>query len=1072
MSSRSMTFLIFAFFVVAIFVVAGPALGDAPFGLEIEILDQDAVNGVAVGDLDGMPGADVFACAESSDTLVFALQGAGGTWSETSLTPGSGSRGVELADLDGDGDLDLVYTDFGGGKLYWRSNDLDVSGTFLARQEVADAGGAQAVAIADIDGDGHGQGDLDLLLAGRIADAYYWIENVDGDASSWTRHLIQDGVNAAQAIWGGDFDGDGDFDVVGGSSSGSGKLAWYENTAGDGSAWTEHDIAAGNINAVIGADLDRDGDLDIIVQDSGVSQIRWWENALGEDPAWTVHSIATVSSIGRGLQAVDLDFDGDLDIVGSRDGDWYENNGDASGWTARALSAGMAGDLADTGTVDVDGDGDLDIVAARVDLDVVSWWPNLTCSFGDPDADGDGVFDGCDLCEGFDDNVDTDGDGIPDACDSCPIGDNSIDSDGDGIPDACDGVRILDMAVDEGDSGATGLTFTIVLGGATEAFSLGYSLTDGTATVYEDYSATSGTIDFAGDDGEVHAFTVFSFGDTMVEDDENFTVDLTVESGTVGLADPVGVGTLINDDSAIVTLDDVSLDEGDTGTTAFTFTLTLDADLQDGLEVDYATQAITATEGQDYVGHTGSIFFAGSAGEQQAVTVLVKGDGIGEDDEIFHLVLDPQHDAVAAGDPGVGTILDDDRIRVLVDDVSVVEGDSGSTELVFTLELNIDTDAFEVHYHTNGNSATSGEDYEGTNGTVSFNGTAGETQTVTVSVTGDPVVEGNETFSLELNPSEPGILVENATGTILDDDTATVAITDVALAEGDMGPTEFVFTVAITGAVQDAFDVSYQAIDGTALAGSDYTAVSGSVSLGDDKSLATLTVPVHGDTLGERDETFIVEIFATLPEGVTFTNTLGDGLIVDDDVVLTLAVEGAGHVGSSPSGIDCRDGVGNCQQLFTLDTVVDLTPTPEIGWAFVGWSGDADCGDGTVTMTSATACTAIFGLDQGTLQVSFQGSGFGLVTSDPEGIECDRDGHPSDCAATFDTGIEIALGVFITDPESSFGGFAGDPDCSDAVVTLGTPGATVHCIAILNTTPFFADGFESGGMSSWSSSVP
>jgi hypothetical protein len=763
---------------------------------------------------------------------------------------------------------------------------------------------------------------------------------------------------------------------------------------------------------------------------------------------------------------VDLDFDGDLDVVGSRDGDWYENvDSYASTWTGRALSAGGSDDLADTDAVDIDGDGDTDIVAARVDLGVVSWWPNLTCSPGDPDLDGDGAVGDCDVCEGFDDNEDADGDGVPNGCDICPGGDDHVDADRDGNPDACEGVRIDDVTVDEGDTGTTALTFTIVLGGDTDAFTIGYSLADDTATVFEDYGATSGTIAFAGDDGEAHAFTVFGFGDTMVEDDESFTVELTVESGTVDLVDPTGVGMLVNDDLAFVTIEDVSLDEGDSGTTAFTFILTLSADLQDGVEVDYATQAITATEGGDYVGHAGSVTFTGHAFEEQAVTVLVKGDGAAEDDEVFHLDLTSDQPFVLTDDIGVGTILDDDTIRLLVDSPSVIEGDSGTVALVFTLELTHATDPFDVDYETVAGSA-GGEDYEEISDTVSFAGTAGEMHTVTVTVSGDLVVEGNETFSLHLAPSDPDVIAQDATGSILDDDSATVAIDDVAVVEGDMGTTDLVFTISLTGFVQDSFAIGYQTLDQTATAGSDYVATSGSILLGGGSSSDTVTVAVTGDTLGEPDEYFVVEIFGTLPEGVTFTEGLADGFILDDDVVLTLTVDGTGHIGSSPAGIDCGSGGLDCEELYAIDTVVDLTATPETGWTFIGFGGDADCSDASVAMSGAVACTATFILDQGTLEVSFEGEGLGVVTSDPAGIQCSSAGNPAACTAVFDTGTTVDLEV-VTDPESTFVGWTGDADCGDGIVTIDTAGETVHCVAVIDLTLIFADGFESGDTSAW-----
>ncbi|MCG8459981.1 MAG: FG-GAP-like repeat-containing protein, partial [Holophagales bacterium] len=324
-----------------------PAFADAPFGGEQRIEGGlSGVNSIAAGELDGSNGADIFYGAEGPQTLTVALQQAGGTWSTQALTPGSRMRDVGIADLDGDGDGDLFYGDFNGGRVYWRENDLDTSGSFLARVEMAS------------------------------------------------------GIGGAQGLHAADLDGDGDLDVAGGSSSGSGKLAWYENVTGDGTTWLGRDIYSSRILAVEAGDLDLDGDQDLLVQDINADDILWWENTGGDGTAWTRRTISSFPAARKGLQAVDLDFDGDLDVVGDPNGDWWENIDKASSWTRRSYSGST--DINDTDVLDLDGDGDRDIVAARNLSGQVSWWPNLTCSPADGDSDADGVRDGCDVCDGFD----------------------------------------------------------------------------------------------------------------------------------------------------------------------------------------------------------------------------------------------------------------------------------------------------------------------------------------------------------------------------------------------------------------------------------------------------------------------------------------------------------------------------------------------------------------------------------------------------------------------------------------------------------------------------------------------
>jgi hypothetical protein len=170
---------------------------------------------------------------------------------------------------------------------------------------------------------------------------------------------------------------------------------------------------------------------------------------------------------------------------------------------------------------------------------------------------------------------------------------------------------------------------------------------------------------------------------------------------------------------------------------------------------------------------------------------------------------------------------------------------------------------------------------------------------------------------------------------------------------------------------------------------------------------------------------------------------------------VTLAGDGTGLVTSDPPGIDCGS---DCSETYDYGTVVTLTPTPDLGFAFAGWSGDVDCDDGVVTMEAAATCTATFAGPR-TLTVALAGSGMGNVTSSPTGIDC-----APDCSESYAFGTIVTLTPSSVEG-STFSGWSGPADCEDGSVTML---ADILCTATFLPALIFEDGFESGDTSAWS----
>jgi hypothetical protein len=230
---------------------------------------------------------------------------------------------------------------------------------------------------------------------------------------------------------------------------------------------------------------------------------------------------------------------------------------------------------------------------------------------------------------------------------------------------------------------------------------------------------------------------------------------------------------IILDDEPRVSIGGATVTEGNTGTTAMMFTVTLSAAYDQPVTVTYATSDGSATTaGGDYQAKSGTLTFV--PGEtSKPITVLVNGDRLGEYDEYFVVNLTGATSALLDNNTSYGTILDDEP-RIRINSVSIAEGNSGTKLMTFTATLSAAYDQpVTVHYATQDDSATVADnDYVATSGTLTF--APGETsKTFTVVIKGDKKREANESFRVILSGASSNAVIDNAYGwgTILDDDT-------------------------------------------------------------------------------------------------------------------------------------------------------------------------------------------------------------------------------------------------------------------------------------------------------------
>jgi PKD repeat protein len=378
----------------------------------------DGANSVHASDVDGDGDVDILGAASTANSITWwmIIQN-NDNQSDISIPieyPVESNFGVACSvypvDVDGDGDVDVLGAALATGDIAWWENASVDGSTWIEHTVDGTFVGAISVHAADVDGDG----DIDVLGAASIDDDITWWENTSGDGSIWAEHTVDNTFDGAQSVHTADVDGDGDIDVLGAASIDD-DITWWENTSGDGSIWAEHTIddtfdVAISVSAF---DIDKDGDIDVLGAAMVAGDITWWENSAGDGSAWTEHTIDDSFDGAQSVYAADVDGDGDIDVLGAAtDADdiiWWENSaGDGSAWIGHTINDSFYG-ARSVHAADVDGDGDIDVLGAAYDADTITWWENTT---GDGNSwkehTVDNTFDGAQSVHAAD--VDGDGD--------------------------------------------------------------------------------------------------------------------------------------------------------------------------------------------------------------------------------------------------------------------------------------------------------------------------------------------------------------------------------------------------------------------------------------------------------------------------------------------------------------------------------------------------------------------------------------------------------------------------------------------------------------------------------------
>src|SRR5207249_2321673 len=392
------------------------------------------------------------------------------------------------------------------------------------------------------------------------------------------------------------------------------------------------------------------------------------------------------------------------------------------------------------------------------------------------------------------------------------------------------------------------------------------------------------------------------------EDDETIQVALSSPTNATLGATATHTYTILDDDPLpSLSINNVTVSEGNSGTTNANFIVTLSAASGKTVTVNYATADGTATAPSDYVAIPTTTLTFNPGQTAKPITVPVNGDMVDENDETFAVNLSNSTNATLSTATGTGTIIDDDSpptVTLTLSGSPMAEA-GGVATVTATLGWP-SAQTVTVNLAFSG-TATLTNDYtaSGTSILIPPGSTSGS---ITLAAVQDSIDELDETIVVDISTVTNGIEsgTQQVTAVIADDDGPTISINNVTVTEGNTGQT-----------VNANFSVTLSAA-----------------------SPQTIAIVVNGDNIDEIDETFTVNL--SNPTRAAIANGTGTGTILDNDNPPTVAFNLASSSGA--------ESVTPANLAVTLSAVSGKTVT--VDYALNG--GTATGGGVDYTLASGT----------------------------------------------------------------------------------------------------------------------
>ena len=582
-------------------------------------------------------------------------------------------------------------------------------------------------------------------------------------------------------------------------------------------------------------------------------------------------------------------------------------------------------------------------------------------------------------------------------------------------------------------------------GGSAGAISVNYASANGTATAGSDYSASSGTLNWADGDGTAKTFSVPVINDSSAESTETVALSLATPGGGATLGAPRNATLSISDDDSApgtLALSSAAYTVAENGGSV-TITITRSGGSNGAASIDYVTANGSAAAGSDYTAKSGTLTWASRDATSKTIVIPIANDTLSEASETLQLRLSAATGA-SLGSPATATvtITDDDTVSsagsLLFSSASASVAENAGVATITVRRSGGSAGAVMAAYASSNGSALAGSDYTAVGGTLSWANGDAANKTFTVPILDDGAAESSETFALRLSAPSGGATLgsaatQNVTITDNDGSPGVIAVASASYTVAENAGSAIV-TVTRSGGSTGAASVGYATANGSATAGSDYSAVSGTLTwAGGDASSKTITIPIANDTLSEPSETLQLRLSAVT--GATLSSTATATVsITDDDTVSS-----AGNLAFSASTWTAAENGGNA----TITVRRSGGSVGAVSVAYASSNGSAIAGSdytavsGTLNWANGDAANKTFAVpitddslaeagETVTLTLSSPGGGATLGTTKTSSLTItDNDGAPGTIALSSATYGLVESGGSVTISVTRSGGSTG-----------------------------------------------